>query len=328
MLRILAKRMLALLLLLLTVAIGSFLLLQLAPGDYLSEISLNPQIAPATVERLRVQYGLDQPWYVQAGRWLWRLAHGDFGYSLAYHSPASTLVYERLAHTLGLGLAALTLALALALPLGVWATLPGWAWLDRLLTAGAAFLLAVPTLLLALLGMIVAARTGWFPLGGVQSYGAAEWSMAERGLDYLQHLFLPTSVLALRLWPGFFRQWRASLRESLAQDFVLTARAKGVSEARIIWRHVGANALNPLLTMVGNALGAVLSGAFIVEVVMSWPGLGSLALSSLLGRDVCVLMACLLWATLMLAFGNLLADGLLWLTNPRLRAMPRGEVTP
>jgi peptide/nickel transport system permease protein len=153
----------------------------------------------------------------------------------------------------------------------------------------------------------------------VQSLGAERLSLAERWLDFAGHLLLPASVLALRQAPGFYRQVRVSVLEALGQEYILTARAKGLAEGCVVWKHALRNALPPVLALLGNALGSLLSGAFIVEAVMSWPGLGSLTVNALLSRDLPVLVACLVCAAAVLALGNLVADVLLAWADPRVR---------
>jgi peptide/nickel transport system permease protein len=186
-----------------------------------------------------------------------------------------------------------------------------------------ALLLAVPSFLLALFFLLLAARTSWFPLGGVVTPETENFSRWQKLADFAWHLALPATVLALRQFPYYFQQVRASVRESLTQDFILAARAKGLSERAILFKHALKPAANALVTQAGNSLGALLSGAFIVEAVLSWPGLGSLTVNALLGRDLFVLLACLMWAALLLALGNLLADVLLLLVDPRLRQAAR-----
>ncbi|MGE0885447.1 MAG: ABC transporter permease [Blastocatellales bacterium] len=319
MLRLILQRLIALVPLLLAVALGSFLLVHLAPGDFLAEMSLNPQISDETLARLREQYALDQPWYEQFGKWLTRIVRGDFGYSFAYSCPASSLIYERLGNTALLAFAGLAMTLGAAVPLGLLAATKRGGAVDRVLVFLSALSLSTPSFLLALLAVVIAAHTGWFPIGGVNSLDSEKLTATARLADFAHHLILPATVLAVRQVPSFFRQLRASLLETLAQDYILTARAKGMPERTVLFKHALKNAVNPLLTMLGNSIGSLLSGAFIVEAIMSWPGLGSLAVSSLLSRDLYVLVACLIFAALLLALGNLLADLLLALTDPRIR---------
>lgn len=319
MLGMITRRVLAMVPLLVAVALLTFLLAHFSQGDFLSELSANPQVSPETIELMRRQYGLDQPWHAQVLAWLGGVLRGDFGHSLACNCPVSGLVAERVANTAALAVAGLALALAVALPLGVIA--PGLRWRapDRILSALSSLLLSTPSFLLALLAVVLAARTGWFPIGGTQSIASGELTGAARITDYLHHLILPATVLALRQWPAYWRQMRAGIVESLSQDYIVTARAKGLSPARVLFRHALGNALNPIVTMFGGSVGSLLSGAFIVETIMSWPGLGSLAVSSLLSRDLNALLACLLLAAALLACGNLLADLLLAATDPRIR---------
>lgn len=316
-LKLVAIRLAALLPLLLAVALGAFVLVRLAPGDFLTELSENPQVSAETLATLRQQHGLDQPLPVQFRKWVWRAAQGDLGYSLIYHTPVSTLLGERLGNTLWLAVVSLLLAWLAALPLGVLATRARW--LERGLSWLSSLLLAVPSFLLALCFLLLAARTNWFPLGGVGAFETENFSWWQRQKDFAWHLALPALVLALRQFPHYFQQVRASVRECLTQEFTLTARAKGLSERAILFKHALKPAANVLVTQAGHSLGALLSGAFIVEAVLSWPGLGSLTVNALLGRDLFVLLGCLLWAALLLALGNLLADILLLLVDPRLR---------
>jgi peptide/nickel transport system permease protein len=318
-LKLVAIRLAALLPLLLAVALGAFVLVRLAPGDFLTELSENPQVSAETIATLRQQHGLDQPLPVQFRKWLWRAAQGDLGYSLIYHTPVSTLLGERIGNTLLLAVASLLLAWLAAVPLGVLAAHTRWRWLERGLSLISSLLLAVPSFLLALFFLLLAARTNWFPLGGVAALETENVSWWERQADFAWHLALPALVLALRQFPHYFQQVRASVRECLAQEFILAARAKGLSERAILFKHALKPAANALVTQAGSSLGALLSGAFIVEAVLSWPGLGSLTVNALLGRDLFVLLGCLLWAALLLACGNLLADILLLLVDPRLR---------
>jgi peptide/nickel transport system permease protein len=318
MFKLILHRIAVLVPLLLAVALSAFLLVRLAPGDFVAELSQNPQISAQTLARMRTQYGLDQPWHRQFGSWLGGVARGDWGYSLSCHCPARQLLTERLANTVWLALAGLVLTLVVAVPLGVLAAQRRFVWLDHGLAGLVALCQATPAFLLALLAMVLAARSGWFPLGGVGSL-VVEDSISGRWLDFGWHLILPASVLALRQAPGYFRQVRVSLLETLGQDYIVTARAKGLPERSVVLKHGLRNALPPALAMLGNSLGSLLSGAFIIEAVMSWPGLGRLTVDSLLSRDLPVLVACLVCAALVLALGNLLADVLLAWADPRIR---------
>ncbi|MDX2032210.1 MAG: ABC transporter permease [Blastocatellia bacterium] len=320
--RIIRRRLLGLLPLLAGLALLSFLLLQIAPGDVLSDLRLNPQVSEETLADLRRKYGLDRPWYVQFGRWLWGIVRGDFGHSFLYNRPAGELVGERAFNTIALAAGALGMTVAAAAPAGALAA--RYRAIERAGAALSTIALSVPSLLLAIMAMQFAAKTSWFPIGGVSSLEYESLTAAGKAADYLHHLVLPALTLALRQLPGWFRNLHTGMREALAEDFILAARAKGLPEASVLFKHALRNALNPLITMFGSSMGSLLSGAFVIEVVMSWPGIGSLAVSSLLNRDLYVLMACLMYAAILMALGNLLADLLLLLADPRLR---RGETT-
>jgi len=320
MLRLVIRRVLFLIPLLLAVALCSFFLVRLAPGDFFSELSANPQISEETISALRERYAPDQPWHWQFVGWLARALRGDFGYSLACNCPVSELIVERVMNTTALALAGLLLGLLIALPLG--SVSHRFPWLDRALAFISSLSLSLPSFLLALLAVLLAAKTGWFPIGGVRSLDYEKFSAPGKLADFLHHLILPATVLAVRQAPVYLRQTRASMLEALSQDYILTARAKGLAERGVIFKHAFRNAANPIISMLGNSVGSLLSGAFIVEVVMSWPGLGSLAVSSLLSRDLYALIACLIYAALLLALGNLLGDLLLAAADPRLRRSP------
>lgn len=324
MLRIIIRRLAALIPLLLAVALGAFFLVRLAPGDFLSELSLNPQVSPETIAAMRARYGLDLPWYEQFGRWLAKAVRGDLGYSLACQCEVAGLIAVHVFRTTVLAAAGLGLALVVALPLGVWSVWKKSRMLDRMITAAVSVLLAWPTFLWALGALLLAASTGWFPIGGIGSIGDEEFSAGGRFVDLLHHLVLPATVVALKQAPHYLQTLRASLGEAMVEDHILAARARGVSEARLLVRHGLRNAVNPLLTMFGQGVGALLSGTFIVETVLSWPGIGSLAVGSLMSRDLDMLVACLLYAALLLALGNLAADLMLAAADPRIRRPQRG----
>jgi len=323
MIKVAVHRLLAMIPILLAVVFFAFLLIRMAPGDHLSELRLDPNVSEETIATLQRQYGLDRSWYAQFAQWCARAVKGDLGYSVAYHSPVTSLLADPLINTFVLTSAGLLLALLVALPLGVLTAGARRPWLDRCFDVITSTTLALPAFLLALLALLLAAKTGWFPLSGVRSLDYESFSPAARVSDLLYHLILPAGVLAVRQVPSYLRQLHAGLREILAEEYILAARAKGLSEASILLRHALRNALNPIITMFGQSIGALLSGAFVVEVIMSWPGIGSLAVNALRSRDQNVLVACLLCAGAMLALGNLLADLLLAVADPRIRRPQR-----
>ena len=301
------------------VGVGSFGLLELAPGDYLDEMRMNPQVSPETVAALRALYGLDRPLLGRYASWLGALAGGDWGLSFAYNAPVRPLVLQRAANTLLLSVTAFALSWALALPLGVWwATRRPQSWADATGRAGMLALVSMPEMLVAIGLLWLAVKTGDFPVGGLSRLDVAEGGWA-RLRDVAWHLVLPMLALVLGAVGGLIRHVRAGVAEVLAAPFVRALRAGGMPEGRLLWRYVLPTAANPLITLFGFSVGALLSASLVVEVVMGWPGLGPLLLEAILGRDVFVVVGCVLVAAVFVVAGNALADVLLYLSDPRLR---------
>lgn len=313
------KRLLHMIPLLLGITFFSFLIISLAPGDYLTTMSQNPQITAETIAGLRSKFGLDKPWYIQYAKWLWNAAHLDFGYSFANQVPVFSLIKVRMLNTLILALTSALLAWGLSIPLGIVSAVRQNTWVDRSSSFISFLGLSIPEVFFALIMVLFAAKTGWFPVGGMKSIDFEYMSYGGQILDLLYHLILPAIVLGSISMAGRMRQMRANLLDTLLQDYVQTARAKGLSERVVIYKHALRNAVNPLITLFGFTLANLLSGAFLVEVVMSWPGLGRLTLDALFTRDLYLVMGSLLMASIMLILGNLIADILLALSDPRIR---------
>ncbi|MBI1746812.1 MAG: ABC transporter permease [Acidobacteria bacterium] len=306
-------------LLILAVTALTFFLLRLAPGDFLSELSLNPQIPRELVETLRHQYGLDKPWYVQYWRWLSQSLRGEFGYSLLYHRPVFALIWERAGNTLLLALPTFAVGLATAIVLSLISAWRRRRWPDRVISFLATAGLSLPTLVVSLVLLYVAARTGWFPIGDIHSSGFDELTLLGKLRDGLWHIMLPMMALGLRVCAMFLRYLRASLFDVLSEPFVVTAYAKGLTTAQVLLKHALPNAINPVLSVSGLVLANLLSGSFIVEIVMSWPGLGRLTLDAFMSRDVYLVMAGLITSSGLLLIGNALADLALAWHDPRIR---------
>jgi peptide/nickel transport system permease protein len=262
---------------------------------------------------------VDKPWYVQYGYWLKGAVHGDFGYSIAYKVPASQLIFDRLWNTFLLSFAATVLSWCVAVPLGIWAAVKKDSWADRLCSFIAFVGLSVPDVLLALLALMFAAATGWLPVGGAQSPLYDLMSPGHQFVDRLQHLILPAIVLAASDLAGIMRQMRSNLLDTLRAEFLTAARAKGVSEGWVIYKHALRNAINPLLTIFGYSLAGLLSGAFIVENIMAWPGLGRLTMEALQAKDNFLVVDGVVLAAGLLVAGNFIADLLLAWSDPRIR---------
>lgn len=317
--RYLLKRLLHALFLLIGVSLLSFLFSELAPGDYLSEMRLNPQISPQTLAGLRSQYGLDQPLPVRYLHWLKSVGKGEFGFSFAYNRPVSSLLWTRARNTLMLAVFATFVAWLLAIPLGVWSASKPGRTADRTLTAGVTLLVAIPDVLLALLFLFVAVKTKLFPAGGMLSVNFAELSGWGQIKDFASHLVLPATVLVLGSLPTLVRHVRAAMIEALQSPSIQAARAHGIPRQRLLFFHALPMALNPLIGLFGLSIAALLSGSLLIEVVMSWPGLGPLLVEAIVSRDLYVVIGAVVFSTMFLVMGMLISDVLLFAADPRIR---------
>jgi len=309
----LGKRLLRALVLLLGVSVLTFVLAELAPGNFFDDMRLNPQISPKTLAGLRQQHGLDDPLPVRYGHWLRAVARGDLGYSFAYNSPVTPLLAVRARNTLLLAIPAMLIAWALAIPLGVWSASREGRWPDRVTSSATSFLVAVPDLLLALGGLMLAVRTRWFPVGGMEAAGATGTG------DLARHLVLPVTILVLSALPLLVRHVRSAMLEVLEAPFIQAARGHGIPRTELLYRHALPAAANPLTSLLGFSIATLLSGSLLVEVIMSWPGLGPLLLEAVLGRDLYVVIGSVMLSTLFLLTGMFAADVLLYTLDPRIR---------
>lgn len=311
MLKLIINRVLQGLLVLLIISALVFGLLAATGGDALSALSADPLVSEATIKSLRQVYGLDQPLHVRYARWLAGATRGQLGQSFFYRAPVAQILWPRLLSTLQLAAIALTLAWAIALFLGALAARRKDGWIDR--CCGLLILLATstPRIVLALLALAFAARTQFFSIGAAQS--------EMNGLEMLKRIMLPALVLCVPLIALFLAQVREGLGDALQEEFVQVARAKGLSERIVILRHALRAALNPLITIFGYSLGGVMSGSVIVETVLGWPGLGQLSVVAVRSRDVPLLMGVVLVTATAVLIGNLVADILLRVNDPRLR---------
>lgn len=313
------RRLLQMIPLLFGISALTFILLQLAPGDFLNQMGENPAISPATIEAMRRNFGLDRPWYVQYAFYLRNvLLHFDFGESFSRHQPVFTVIREGLGNTLILAGAAAIVTWGLALPLGIWAAVRQYSWVDKTLSLIAFIWLSIPEILSGLLLLMFAARTGWFPVGGMRSLDYDEMRALGKLGDLAWHLALPALVVGLVPLASRMRQMRGNLLDVLRLDYVTTARSKGLDERVVIYKHALRNALNPMITLFGYTLGALVSGSFVAEIIFSWPGLGRLTLDAILTQDQYLVMGSVLMASVVLILGNLVADLLLGVADPRI----------
>ena len=306
-------------LLLAGVSLLSFGFVQLAPGDFFSEVRLNPQISDETIQGLRKQFALDKPFATRYWRWLQSTFHGELGFSFAYNSPVAPLLIERANKTLLLTSTAMFLAWCLAIPLGVMSAAAPAGVLARCCSIGTAVFLATPELLLALVALMFAVRTGWIrSLGmGLPSSDLPTWQAVRKTAT---HLVLPTLLLVLTSVPILLQHTAAAMREALASPYISAARAHGIGKRRILFHHAFPAALNPLISLFGTSLASLLSASLLVEVVMGWPGIGPLLLEAILNRDVFVVIGGVMLSALFLVVGTFIADVLLFAVDPRIRA--------
>jgi peptide/nickel transport system permease protein len=303
MLRFILRRIAESLLVLLLLSWLVFVLFKLIPGDYLTEMELNPAVAASTVEAIRESYGLRNPWYTQYFQWLVQVTKGNLGHSFVQRRPAASLIWDRLKNTLALGGPVLLLSILGAFPLGVLAALQKGRWFDRFTVVILLFGLSLPAILSSFLFLYFAFWSGWFPIGGA---GGA------------RHMVLPALSLALPTAAFFTRVLRIEMIEALGQPFVLFAQARGLKPWRVVG-HAFRNALNPMISLIGIGAGRVLGGTVVVEKIFNWPGVGALTVDSILSRDLFVVIGCVLTASLLMLIANLLADLLLAWNDPRIR---------
>lgn len=306
-------------LLLIGASVLCFLFTDLAPGSFFDEMKLNPQISPETVAALRTQYGLDQPTPVRYFLWVESVFRGEWGYSFAYNSPVSSLLWVRARNTLLLTGVATLLAWLIALPLGVWIAGHPGGWNDRLCMGSTSILLSIPELVLALGFLCLAVRTHALPVGGMAAAGSDQlgrWSMLG---DLLTHMIIPVLTLILAGLPVLLRHVRASVAEVMKAPFIDAARGHGISNARILFRYALPAAANPLISLFGFSVGGLLSGSLLVEVVTGWPGLGPLLLEATMSRDLYVVVGVVMSSTVFMILGNFLADVMLVAADPRVR---------
>lgn len=316
--RVIAYRLATAAPLLLATSFFSFLLLHLAPGTFLDALRWHPGIPESVVSELARNFGLDRPWYAQYGAWIAGVLRGDFGVSLQFQRPVVDLLVRAVPRTLALATAGELAASVLGMTLALLSMRRPRGRLDRGLYRASVALASVHPVVLANLALVAAFVTGFLPVGGGSSAGAAAGGRQLWG-DYLAHLVLPASVLALVMLPGFLLQARGALDEALQAPFVVAARATGLSEERLLLRHALPAAGVPLLGYAGASLARLLSASFLVEVVTGWPGMGPLALGALSNRDPFLMLGALLLSAALLVVGQLVADVALAGADPRIR---------
>jgi peptide/nickel transport system permease protein len=300
------RRSLWALALVLVVASAALILARLAPGDHLSAFEADPAAIAAERHRL----GLDRPIYRQYLDWIGRAVRLDWGESTAHAGRSvASLIAERARHSVIIGIVALAVATALGIPLGIFTGTRRRGLLAASIQALAILSLSIPPMVLALSLLLLAARTGWFPIGGLPATGSI--------LESARHVVLPVVALALPIAAALERLQSRAIASALAEPSILAARARGLSMRRVIWRHAFRLSLKPVVAVYGIMIGALISGSFVVEYVMTWPGLGRLMYEALIGRDANLVAGCAATGAAFLALGVLFSDVLLAAIDPR-----------
>ena len=325
MLRYVLQRLVQMLPKLLLISVITFGISKLAPGDYVSNKMMNnPTVSQEAIDRERARLGLDQPVPIQYVKWASNFLTGDLGESYDYREKVSTLIGLKLRATLVLGVAAFLFTWLIALPLGILMAVRQYSMFEKVFSSLTFFFLGVPDFFLAILLLMGASwwnqsHPGTFPIGGMTSADYSLMGPVQQILDQLWHLVIPVLAVGIGSIAILQRRMRGNLLDVLGEEYVRTARAKGLPENTVIYRHAVRNALNPMITLLGFEFASLLSGFAIIENIISWPGLGQMMLDALLKQDVNLAMAGVMTGALMLLLGNLLADVLLALSDPRIK---------
>jgi peptide/nickel transport system permease protein len=303
----------------------TFMFIDLAPGDVLAKYRFDPRISSETVKQIEAKYHFDKPVLVQYGYWLGRLVRFDLGYSFSREAPVANVIAERLFNTFLMSFFTIIFTWLVAIPLGIYAAVHQYSWGDRIMSFVSYFGMSLPGFFLALLLMylIYIGRDipliGLIPIGGMISTDYETLSLAGKIADRAAHLVLPVVVLTVGALAGLQRISRGNMLEELRKQYIVTARAKGLPEHKVIYGHALRNAINPLITLFGFEFSALLSGAALLEIIINWPGLGSLMLAAVRSQDTFLVMGSMLMGGVMLILGNLIADILLVAVDPRVR---------
>ena len=321
------RKLLWMLVVLWGITVISFFVIHLAPGSPTDmETTLNPLAGEAARQRLEELYGLNKPLLQQYGEWLWRLAHLDFGNSMSSDPrPVLDKIMERLPLTVGMNVAALILTLCIAIPVGVISAWKQNSLLDRSVTVLVFLGFAMPGFWLALLLMLFfAIEHPWLPVSGIISMDHAHLSPLGKIWDIVRHLAMPIMVYTVGGTAGMSRFMRASMLEVLRQDYILTAQAKGLPTATVIFRHAMRNALLPVITLLGLSVPGLIGGSVIIESIFALPGLGQLFYAAVMARDYTMIMGNLVLGAVLTLLGNVLADLCYGLADPRIRSAQSG----
>lgn len=315
------RRLLYMIPLLILISILSFTVIKLQPGEFGSQYFNNPRVSPETVIQLRKRLGLDQPSYIQYLKWVKGIVtEGNFGYSFAYKRPVSELIWERMGWTIVVSAATIIFTWLLAIPIGIYSATHKYSLFDYFFTLIGFIGISVPNFFLALILMYLILANGGTSVGGLFSneYIGAPWSWGKI-IDLLKHIWIPLIAIGTAGMAGIIRQMRGNLLDVLGEQYVQTARAKGLNERMVIYKHAVRNAINPLVSIFGMQLPQLISGTIISAIVLNLPTMGPFFYDSLINQDQYLVMTFLMFSAVMMIFGNLIADLLLAWTDPRIR---------
>ncbi len=316
-----ARRLLIAVPMLFIISFLTFSMMHLAPGG-LSAAFIGARVR-LEEDRIAIMrhYGFDQPFHIRYFRWMGRVFEGDLGHSLRFRRPALDMIVERIPATLQLTIPSILVSVAVAIPVGVLSAVRQYSPADNLATIGAFLFVSTPSFFLGIVAILIfSVGLGWLPISGMSTFGLRDPSTLTVILDRLRHLVIPGGiVLGLGYTAGLLRYVRGSMLEVLRQDYIRTARAKGLSERVVIYKHALRNSLLPVVTILGMWVPYILGGAMIAEVISAWPGMGRLAVDAVFARDYPLVMGTLLLAASMTLLGNLLADISYALLDPRIR---------
>ncbi len=315
------RRFLYMIPLMILISILSFTVIKLQPGEFGSQYFSNPRVSPETVENLRARLGLDQPAYMQYFTWVKGIiTEGDFGYSFAYKRPVSELIWERLGWTVVVAGSTILFTWGLAIPIGIFSATHKYSIFDYVFTFVGFLGISVPNFFMALLLMYLVLSFGGTEVGGLfsQQYIGAPWSIA-KFIDLLKHIWIPLIAIGTAGMAGILRQMRGNLLDILGEQYVQTARAKGLNENIVIYKHAVRNAINPLISMFGMQLPKLISGTIISAIVLNLPTMGPFFYDALINQDQYLVMTFLMFSAFMMLIGNLIADILLAMVDPRIR---------
>lgn len=309
----------------------AFLISQLVPGDFFAMKALEPNVRPETIERLRAQYGLDQPMYVQYVRWMLNILQGDLGLSFSSNQPVTNLITRPIQNSMLLVVVSIVLLWAMAIPLGVYSAVRQYSMGDQLVSAFAYFGLAIPNFFFAqvlILGIFLLRgftrdtfdyNQVLLPVAGMTSNGFETFTRWEQIRNVAWHTIMPAFVVATAGIAGFTRVLRGQMIEYLGSDFIRTARSKGLGQRTVTYKHALRPAVIPFVAGIGGLLPSLIGGAGLVEIVVSWPGITPRLLDAITRQDIYVVLGFLVISTLLLMIGNLISDLLLAAVDPRIR---------